>query len=58
MLELRPQVAVPADQVWFWAERWQEGEREVDEHVQRGEATVHENADDFLGHLDGLDENE
>lgn len=58
VLELRPQIAVPADQAWFWTDRWQEAEREVDEHVKRGEVTVHESADDFHDHLDGLDENE
>lgn len=27
---LRPHVAVPADQAWFWTERWQQLEREAD----------------------------
>lgn len=30
VVELRPAVPIPADQAWFWAERWQQCEREVD----------------------------
>lgn len=54
VVELRPSLPVAADQAWFWAERWQEREREVDEHVQAGRVTVHENGDEFLAHLDAL----
>lgn len=54
VVELRPSLPVAADQAWFWTERWQEREREVDEHVQAGRVTVHENGDDFLAHLDAL----
>ncbi|MDX6699237.1 MAG: hypothetical protein QOE65_2634 [Solirubrobacteraceae bacterium] len=56
VIELRPQVAVPADQAWFWDERWQEGEREVDRHVERGEVAVHADGDELLAHLDSLGE--
>ena len=58
VIELRPHVAVPADQTWFWTERWQEAERKVDEHVQRGEVTVHDDAEAFLDHLDSLGQEE
>ncbi|MFD4422573.1 AbrB/MazE/SpoVT family DNA-binding domain-containing protein [Agromyces sp. NPDC058484] len=54
VVELRPSLPVSADQAWFWTERWQEREREVDEHVKAGRVTVHENDDDFLAHLDTL----
>lgn len=54
VLELRPTVAVPATEAWFWTDRWQKGERAVDDHVAAGETTVHESADDFLAHLDAL----
>jgi hypothetical protein len=47
-------VLVPADQRWFWADRWQAREREVDAHVGAGEVAVHADADAFLGHLDTL----
>ena len=55
VLELRAALPVPADQRWFWTHRWQEREREVDEHVEAGRLVTHESADDFLDHLDDLD---
>lgn len=33
-------VVVPAEQAWFWEERWQEGEREAEEDIRAGR--VHE----------------
>ena len=55
VLELRPAVPVPADQAWFWTERWQQREREVDRHVAAGRVTVHDGDEAFLAHLDALD---
>jgi bifunctional DNA-binding transcriptional regulator/antitoxin component of YhaV-PrlF toxin-antitoxin module len=55
VLELRPLVAVPATEAWFWDERWQAGEREVAAHVAAGEVTEHASGEDFLAHLDALD---
>jgi len=55
VLEVRPLVAVPVTQTWFWTEDWQNREREVDAHLARGEVTVHADVDTFLGHLDALD---
>ena len=55
VLELRPTLAVPATEAWFWEERHQAGEREVDAQVAAGETTVHASADDFMAHLDDLD---
>jgi AbrB family looped-hinge helix DNA binding protein len=54
VLELRPSLPVPADQRWFWTQRWQERERIVDAHVSAGEVGVHESSDAFLEHLDTL----
>jgi len=54
VIELHPHSPVPAAQTWFWTDRWQAMEREVDDHVRRGEVTVHESADDFIAHLDRL----
>lgn len=54
VIELLPQVAIPADQAWFWTERAQAREREVDVHVQAGELTTFASDDDFLSHLDSL----
>lgn len=55
VLELRPSLPVPADQHWFWTERWQEREREVDHYVAAGQVTVHQDGDALLEHLDSLD---
>jgi AbrB family looped-hinge helix DNA binding protein len=55
VLELRPSLPIPADQRWFWADRWQQRERDVDAHVTAGEVTVHHDGDALLSHLDELD---
>jgi antitoxin MazE len=49
---LRPHVAVPADQAWFWTERWQQLEHEVDEAVAAGRVTVVEGVEELLAELD------
>ena len=38
--------------VWYWTERWQRMEREVDEHVRRGQTTVFDTTDEFLARLE------
>lgn len=55
VIELRAALPVPAEQRWFWTQRWQEREREVDEHVAASRVEVHESTEDFLDHLDELD---
>ncbi len=37
------------DQSWFWAEKWQEGEHRVEEHIRQGEVETFE----FDGRLSG-----
>ncbi len=54
VLELRPAVPVPSDQAWFWTERWQRIEREVDEHFAAGRITTHDSGEAFLTYLDEL----
>lgn len=41
-----------ADQAWFWTERCQQREREVDEHLASGRVTRFDSSRDFLDHLD------
>lgn len=53
VLELRPTMAVPARDAWFWDERWQAGEREVDGYVDRGEVMVSDDVEAFLADLNG-----
>jgi bifunctional DNA-binding transcriptional regulator/antitoxin component of YhaV-PrlF toxin-antitoxin module len=48
-IELIPVVAVPADQAWFWSERWQAMEREADADIAAGRTTV---VDDLDGLMD------
>jgi bifunctional DNA-binding transcriptional regulator/antitoxin component of YhaV-PrlF toxin-antitoxin module len=52
VIELHPLAAVPADQRWFWTERWQRMEREVDEHIAAGREKVYDDVDAFLASLD------
>jgi AbrB family looped-hinge helix DNA binding protein len=54
VLELRPSLPIAADQRWFWTERWQQREHEVDAHVAAGEVAVHDDGDALLDHLDQL----
>ena len=54
MVELRAALPMPADQAWFWTQRWQR-EREVDALVDDGQVAVHESTADFLSHLNELD---
>ena len=49
---LRPHVAVPADQAWFWAERWQQMEREADDAIAAGRITTVEGVEELLADLD------
>lgn len=55
VLELRPSLPVPADQRWFWTARWQQREREVDDHVVAGRVAVHDGGEALLEYLDRLD---
>lgn len=52
VIELRPQVAVPADQRWFWTDRWQRMEREADADIASGRVEQFETAEDFIAELD------
>jgi len=52
VIELRPALPVPADQRWFWTDRWQAMEREVDVHVGAGRVVVLDGADELFAHLD------
>jgi AbrB family looped-hinge helix DNA binding protein len=49
---LRPHVAVPSDQAWFWTERWQQMEREADDDFAAGRVAVTNDVDEFLAELD------
>jgi bifunctional DNA-binding transcriptional regulator/antitoxin component of YhaV-PrlF toxin-antitoxin module len=52
VIELHPLAAVPADQRWFWTERWQRMEREADADIAAGRVRAYEDLDDLLAALD------
>jgi bifunctional DNA-binding transcriptional regulator/antitoxin component of YhaV-PrlF toxin-antitoxin module len=54
VIEMRPQLPHPAEQKWFWTERWQRMEREADADIAAGRVGTYESGEDFLAHLDGL----
>lgn len=49
---MRPSVSVPADQAWFWSQRWQQMEREADADIAAGRLKRFESADALLADLD------
>jgi bifunctional DNA-binding transcriptional regulator/antitoxin component of YhaV-PrlF toxin-antitoxin module len=51
-VELRALLPVPADQHWFWSERWQAMEQEADEDVAAGRVIVLDGPDALFAHLD------
>lgn len=51
-VELVPVVAIPADQAWFWTERWQAMETGADADIAAGRATIVEGVDELIAHLD------
>ncbi|MGI8726180.1 MAG: AbrB/MazE/SpoVT family DNA-binding domain-containing protein [Solirubrobacterales bacterium] len=52
VIELRPHVSIPADQSWFWTERWQRMEREADADIADGRVVVSDSVDGFFDELD------
>ena len=48
---LRPKTLVDADDAWFWANAWQEGEREAQAEIERGGGEVYTH-DEFLQQLE------
>ena len=53
-LILRPVTAVPKDQAWYWTEKWQGEEREVDEEIKTGQISAPQNLEDFIDDLKKL----
>jgi bifunctional DNA-binding transcriptional regulator/antitoxin component of YhaV-PrlF toxin-antitoxin module len=50
-IELEPVLPVPAEQRWFWTERWQRMEREADEDIAAGRVGTAREIDEFVEHL-------
>jgi antitoxin MazE len=51
-VELVPVVSIPADQAWFWTDRWQAMEREADDDIALGRVTTVDGVDELLATLD------
>jgi len=43
--------SIPAEQAWFWSDRWQAGERTASEQLAAGEGTVFDDGAAFLDSL-------
>lgn len=51
VLEIRPTVAIPASQAWFWTKSWQKREQEADADIAAGRVTSYDDVDSFLADL-------
>ena len=49
---LVPMRLVPAEQAWFWSKKWQEGEKEADEDMEKGRIKSFDNVNDLVEDLD------
>ena len=54
-VELQPVLPVPADQRWFWTERWQAMEKEADADIAAGRVETFDGVDRLLAHLERTD---
>ncbi len=46
-----PVVTVPAEQAWFWSDRWQAMEREADADITAGRTTTVDGLEGLVEHL-------
>jgi antitoxin MazE len=49
-------ITIPADQAWFWTERWQQLEREAQADIDSGRVRRFPNVDEAISNLEGLDD--
>ncbi|SRR6266851_3858096 len=54
IIELRPAVAVPVDEMWFWSEGQQRAEREAEDDLAVGRYRTFDDAESFLADLESL----
>lgn len=50
-LVIQPAPTIDPEQAWFWTERWQKMEREVDEDIAAGRELVFDNVEDAIAFL-------
>lgn len=51
VIELLPLAAIPADQQWFWTDRWQAMERAADDDIAAGHTESFDDVDALLDDL-------
>lgn len=51
VLELHPHAAVPAEQAWFWAKGWQDGERKASADIEAGRVERFDSEDGLIDAL-------
>ncbi|MBZ5753708.1 AbrB/MazE/SpoVT family DNA-binding domain-containing protein [Metabacillus rhizolycopersici] len=51
-LTLVPMIHVPADQAWFWTDKWQREEEEAETNIKKGEVYTFKNIDEAFNWLD------
>lgn len=49
---LMPKKLVDKSQAYFWARKWQEGEREADEDIKAGRVRTFDSAEELLKDLE------
>ncbi|WP_336086473.1 AbrB/MazE/SpoVT family DNA-binding domain-containing protein [Nocardia sp. SSK8] len=54
VIELRPTLPVPVDEMWFWEPGHQSAERAAEADVEAGRHTTFDDAEALLAHLDSL----
>ncbi|HVA43426.1 MAG TPA: AbrB/MazE/SpoVT family DNA-binding domain-containing protein [Acidimicrobiales bacterium] len=52
VFELKPMIAIPAEQAWFWSRRWQSMEQEADADIAAGRTDTFEDVEDLITDLD------
>ena len=51
-INLKPKIVVDRDQAYFWSERWQTGEKQVEQDIQDGRTREFSNIKDMLDDLE------
>jgi bifunctional DNA-binding transcriptional regulator/antitoxin component of YhaV-PrlF toxin-antitoxin module len=54
VIELRPTLPIPIDEMWFWSEGHQAAEREAEDDLAAGRFRTFDDADSFLADLESL----
>ena len=53
---LVPLIQIPADQAWFWSEKWQKEEKEAEQDIEKGRIHSFTNVEAAFNWLDSEDQ--